>query len=858
MIPADIKITPMLEQYFYWKEKYPDCLLLFRMGDFYELFFDDAKTASKVLDIVVTSRDPQKKIPMAGVPHHALNNYTSKLVRSGYNLAICDQISEPDGKNIVDRKVTRILTPGTYLSEDDNEDAKLAGIKYIGPDCVALALLSVGTGELKAGRLTENMAVSLVISFSPGEILYPRDDKNTSYFIDTNLSDIESVEREIDEFEGKTATRRLKQLLKVSSLEGFGITDNTEECGCASVLCNYVEETQFTSADHIRGIIPLHSKGELFLDRTTQFNLELINGSTSLYSILDQCRTSMGKRKLKQWILHPLLDTSELAMRQEAVEFFYNEISTLEGLRKSLSACSDLERTVARLSLGNGSPRDLSAIRDTLSEIPQCLTFINKAPLKSWFSSISPMEDLFGFLKGALVDEVPRVLHQSPLIRKGFDEQLDHWRSLSDDANSWLREYLQREKERTGLNRLKAGYNKVYGYYLEVTRADVSNIPEEYIRKQTLVGSERFITPELKDFEEKIVRSEEEIKKLERSLWEKLVGEVLAYSEILQKTGSALAEIDILSSFGKIALSGNYCRPVFSEGNRINIIGGRHPVIERMTFDVPFVPNDVELSEESERIAILTGPNMAGKSTYLRMAALIVIMAQVGSFVPAESCIMSPVDRIFTRIGARDDLARGNSTFMLEMLETANILHNVTGSSLVILDEIGRGTSTYDGMSIAWSVIEYLHEHCGSRPKVLFATHYHELTKLAEDLSSVVNLSMDVEESRKGIRFLHQIVKKPSDRSYGVEVAKLAGIPSIVVRRSEELVRQFEDPENASWGKINNSLNVSNEGQLNMFSYAKQGIIEEIANIDPDSITPLEALELIYRLRAKSRDVIDN
>jgi DNA mismatch repair protein MutS len=856
MIPENVKMTPMLEQYFHWKKKYPDCILLFRMGDFYELFFEDAKIASEVLDIVVTSRDPEKKIPMAGVPWHALNNYTAKLINAGYRLAVCDQVSEPDGRKIVDRKVTRIITAGTFLPEDAQFEAKLAAIAVRDDDHVILSTLSVGTGELSAGVLDGGRILSLLLSFGPGEILYPSGDDRTENFLKKNLPDLGRVERDRDEFDGRAGTRRLKEMWSLASLEGFGIPDNSDEAGCASALCRYLEETQFSRVDYIRGITPLSCDVELLIDRTTKKNLELVDGDSSLYSVLNLCRTPMGKRTLRHWILHPLRDISPAEKRLDAVEILKDDPSVLSSLGAALSSCSDMERSIARLSLGTGSPRDAASIRDTLVNVPDVLCRLETAGLEYWGEEISELEELKEFLDSILVRDVPRVLHQSPLVRPGFDEDLDYWRDLYRDGDTWLDNYLERERERSGIPKLKAGYNRVFGYYLEVSRTESSNVPADYIRKQTLVGSERFITEELKEFEEKILRSEEEIKKREKYLWEQIISKILANSKEIQRTGRSLGVLDVLCSFARAAFTNNYSRPSFSEGNLLKVRGGRHPVIEKFSRDIPFVPNDVELSHEDGRIAVLTGPNMAGKSTYLRMTALLVVMAQCGSFVPAESCILSPVDRIFTRIGARDELARGNSTFMLEMLETANILHNVTDDSLVILDEIGRGTSTYDGMSIAWSVIEYLHDHCGSVPKVLFATHYHELTRLADELTHVMNLSMDVEESTEGIRFLHQVVKKASDRSYGVEVARLAGVPDIVVKRSEELLRHFEDPSGSSWNMVPSSSSpVTSGSQLEMFSAEKEGIIEELASIEPDEITPLKALEILYRLSSRSRKV---
>jgi len=822
------------------------------MGDFYELFFEDAGIASEVLDIALTSRDPEKKIPMAGVPYHAVGTYLDRLIRAGYKAAICEQVSEPDGKQLVDREVVRIVTPGTHLSDEESDDPRLASIQFLpGKGYLSFALLSVGTGIFKAGTLNENEAKDILISFRPNEILIPR---NTgSSMLQKDFPRTVFVERPTDEFNGFTGTRRLCSLWKIASLKGFGLEDGSPETGCASVALQYLEETQFSKANYIRRLLPVHEKENLFLDRATQNNLEIEGEDNfTLVRILNTCKTPMGKRTLRRWLTVPLTDIISINSRLDVVKTLVSDLERMDNLRRDLSFCSDLERTVARLDLGRNNPRDLGSIRDTLNILPEIVKEVTHPSMEKWKCRLHLFEDLKALLNAALETDLPKFLSQGKVIRNGYDPTLDSWRKISENANDWLQDYLEQQRAITGISRLRAGFTKVFGYYLEVGKSSLSQVPEDYIRKQTLVSCERFITPELKLFEEKVLRADEESLKREQELYTAIVQDTLKYSSDLQETGRSISEIDVLASFARLSWERGYSRPVFTVGGDLVIEQARHPVLEVAFPEEPFVPNDIVLRRKGKRIALITGPNMAGKSTYLRSAALIVIMAQTGCFVPAVSCSLSPVDRIFTRIGARDDLTRGNSTFMVEMLETANILHNVTDNSLVILDEIGRGTSTYDGMSIAWAVLEYLHDHCGVLPKVMFATHYHELIQLEDRLVQLVNLSMEVEESSQGIRFLHRVVSRPSDRSYGVEVAKLAGIPERVVNRSAELLARFEETRNIE----TSSSKYPNQKQLVIFSVENEAILEELANMEPDNITPFQALEVLYRLRDKSRKVV--
>ncbi|HCA40490.1 MAG TPA: DNA mismatch repair protein MutS [Aminobacterium sp.] len=848
-LPPNVKMTPMLSQYVKWKGKYPDCLLFFRMGDFYEMFFDDAHIASEVLDITLTSRDPEKSIPMAGVPYHAVHNYLGRLIKAGYKVAICEQMSEPDGKTLVEREVIRIVTPGTYVPEDAGEEGRLAALSIINDDRVALAMLLVDTGRLEMGTLATEEALSVLTAFNPGEVLI--EDTTQKDALPPELQEFFLLKRSREHFVPESSTRWLCQMLNVPSLSAFGVDDGSSECGCAAAVLRYLEETQFGAIHHITRLFPLREQAYLYLDTTSQRNLELVDSDgPTLYSVLNKCKNPMGRRLLRQWILRPLLDVAEIHKRQEGVEELLQNATLRINLQKTLSLCRDIERASSRLSLGTGGPRDLGAIRDTLQLLPEILELCMSGFLSSYVEKNEQLLTLRTLLSSSLNDELPRSLQSGGVIRYGYNEELDSWRDLKDHADEWLGKYVEREREKTGIPKLKVGSNKVFGYYLEVTRSNADKVPENYIRKQTLVSAERFITTELKEFEEKMVVSEQKIVDIEGVLYKELVKKTLTHIMEIQDAAAMIAQLDVLASLAQVAWERNYIRPDLDESLEIHIAGGRHPVIEATFLDQPFVPNDVDLDGEGIRIALITGPNMAGKSTYLRMAALLVIMAQMGSFIPASSAKVGVVDRVFTRIGARDELARGNSTFMVEMIETANILHNVTDRSLVVLDEVGRGTSTYDGMSIAWAVLEYLHNDCNARPKVFFATHYHELVDLEKKLSGLKNYSMAVHEGGEGITFLHKIVEGPADRSYGIEVARLAGIPSTVLKRAFHLLETFEKTEEMK------PLPLVNEPshQISLFPVTSQAIIRELATINPDKTTPFRALELLYKITDRCRE----
>lgn len=855
IIPDDIKITPWLEQYKKFKSDYPDAILLFRMGDFYEMFFDDARKAASILDIALTARDSEKKIPMAGIPHHALNLYLGRLIKAGCRAAICEQIGDVQASKIVDRKIVRVVTPGTYVPEENSDNSgHLAAVLPL-KNQISIALLSVDTGRLEAGTVSLREANSLLSAFYPGEVLYPSnfDTKKLPDF----LNNFELREAQSELFKTQIAAGRLKNALNTKKLEGFGINENDPCVGAAWAALDYLSATQFSSLNNVLKISPLNSLDKMSLDYSTQKNLEIIpevsGDSVSLFTSIDRCRTPMGRRTLRNWLLRPLIEVKAIQKRQNAIKILFEERSKTSELSDLLAGTRDIERALSRLALGTGNTSDLGAIRDTLKIIPNLKSLIFPGNIGEILKSLPDFNELNDFLEKSLQDSLPKNLGSGDLIRTGFNAELDSWREISTKGELWLEEYLERERKASATPKLKAGYTRAFGYYLEIGKNGLTVTPENFKQRQTLVNTTRYTTPELQEFQEKMENSEAKISELEKILYQKIINRIIQDSTHIQLTGKLLGILDCVCSGAFIARERNYSCPEIDDSDVIEIKGGRHPVIESELKDSVFVPNDVTLEKDS-RIIILTGPNMAGKSTWLRMTALISIMAQAGLWVPAEYAKIGIVDRVFTRIGARDDLVKGNSTFMIEMLETANILNNVTDKSLIILDEVGRGTATWDGMSIAWSVLEYL--QANSKARVLFATHYHELTCLEERLEGVKNYSMAVSEGQEGILFLHQVVKGSADRSYGIEVARLAGLPNIVLKRAFELLETFE---NDGFKKIPLSEplpQIALKRQISMFSPEADGIIEEISNLDIDNLTPMQAMKILHKFKLKSQHVL--
>ena len=849
IIPSDIKITPWIEQFKTFKEQYPDALLLFRMGDFYEMFFEDARQAASVLDIALTARDPEKKIPMAGIPHHALNSYLPRLVKAGFRAAICEQIGEPNPKGLVERRVIRVVTPGTYLPEDEaGESAHLAAVWPV-KGKIAMALLSVNTGQLEAGTLNPRDAEAMLSAFAPGEVLYPSSVKTLPEFL--YAYNLRAVTPET--FKPENASGRLKSALHASRLEGFGINDGDLCAGPAWATLDYLTATQFSSLNDVLKLSPLLIKDRMSLDSAAQRNLELIpetsGGSVSLMSSIDRCRTNTGRRTLKDWLLRPLMDIKAISRRQNAIGVLVSSPGECAELQDCLAGTRDIERSLSRLALGTGSPVDLGAIRDTLRIIPRIKLITLDEPLRELRDSIPDMSDISTYLEEALEERLPRNFGAYPVIRSSFSRELATFRELSQKGDEWLAQYVERERVATKTPKLKSGFTNAYGYYLESGKSGLTIQPDYFRQSQTLVNAIRYTTPELKQFEARMRNSEAETARIEGELYRDVVANVLEHSRELQLTGRLLGMLDCTASAAEVARSRGYSCPTVDDSDVIAIKGGRHPVIENELKEAGFVPNDVNIDREG-RIIVLTGPNMAGKSTWLRMSALLVIMAQAGLWIPAESARIGLVDRVFTRIGARDDLVRGSSTFMVEMLETANILNNVTDRSMIILDEVGRGTATYDGMSIAWAVLEYLHG--ASKARVLFATHYHELTRLEERLEGVKNYSMTVAEGKEGIMFLHHVAPGAAGRSYGIEVARIAGLPDVVLRRAFELLGIFEK-DGLKVRDIPAPLpQVALKRQIMLLSPESDAIIEELAQIDTDNITPMEALKILHRLKEKS------
>jgi len=828
------------------------------MGDFYEMFFEDAREASRILDIALTARDPGKKIPMAGVPFHSVESYLAKLVSSGKKVAICEQVSVPDGKNLVDRQVVRVVTPGTFLPGESQPEGRIASLAPQGND-ISLALLNCASGVIRAGTVSREAAKAELAGFAPKEVIAPQGFEAEARDIMPFGSEYVFTPKRKEEFSPADGSRIICRELGVSSLSGFGIDDRDLSCGCAGVLYSYIQETQFRSPAGVMGISPLEELASMRIDPSSIDNLEIVGeDGASLVETLDRCRTFAGKRTLRDWILHPLLDPLEISRRQDRVSALIDASGSRNAIISSLSGCGDLDRAISRFAFGSGGPRDAMTVRENLRTLPLLKAALDKAGIGDLLDLDEGIGALFDLLEKSLKDELPRISSGGELIREGFDNQIDTLRKMKKGENEWLVNFVENLKAETGIKNLKTGYNKVFGYYIEVPRSSTSQVPGSFVRKQTLVSGERYVTEELKSFEERMISASEDLDRREEELFLDICSSIIDMSPHLRTVASAMAAIDVYATFAQTALVKRFCRPSVDHGDSIYIEGARHPVVEsRMAGDV-FTPNDIYLDSGENRIAIVTGPNMAGKSTYLRTAALLVIMAQAGCFIPARKARIGIIEKIFSRIGARDEIARGRSTFMVEMIETANILNNVTAKSLVVLDEVGRGTSTYDGMSIAWAVLEYLQQHGEKRPRVLFATHFHELTALSETLPGVTNLSMAVEERDNGIIFLYKVVPVPADRSYGIEVARLAGIPEVVLERSRQILERFENREDLSIGNWPREASKEETKQLPLFGGAVEEIIDELAELDTDRMTPFAALERLYDLREKAKGVSRN
>lgn len=852
-MPDDV--TPIRQQYLEIKKQHPDSILFFRLGDFYETFDQDAEVASRELDIVLTSRPVAKgvRVPMAGIPYHAVESYLSRLIDKGYHVAICEQVSDQPGKNgLFTREVVRVVTPGTIdepalLRGDRNN--YLASLVWL-DDRAGLAVVDITTGEFNATEIVgPDLTTTLrgeIARLHPAELLLP-DSPLLSDSFSVHLTHWPAWR-----FEQIRCQDRLLSHFGVASLDGFGLRGLPTAIRAAGALLQYLEETQPAALNLLTSLSTYSLDQFMTLDPATRRNLELTEtirqGTTegSLLSILDHTATPMGKRLIRQWVSKPLLDLASISARQDGVAFFIKEGMIRSELRSRLRVLSDLERLVNRAISGHALPHDLIAMRATLRCLPGILAlFEGEHPaIKSILDSLHACNTELDLLEASIQDDPPATLANVGIIRPGYSAELDSVVEASRHAREWIANLELVERERTGIKTLKVGYNKVFGYYIEISRGAANNAPTDYIRKQTLVNAERFITPEMKEYEALVLNAEERIHEIEVRLFRQICSQLADARNEMLETARSLAELDVLASLAEAASLYNYTRPELTQGTILEIRDGRHPVVERTLRTERFVPND-SIFESGEIIRIITGPNMSGKSTFLRQVALIVLLAQMGSFVPAAAARIGLVDRIFTRIGAQDEIHAGQSTFMVEMIEAANILNHATSRSLLVLDEIGRGTSTYDGLSIAWAVVEYIHNHPRLRARTLFATHYHELTQLSELLPGVRNYNVVVSESEGRVVFLHKIVSGGTDRSYGIHVAQLAGLPRPVIQRASEILQQLE----ASSGKAIR-LNPNLPQQLTLFPETNP-LIEELRNLDVNALSPIEALNRLYEWQRK-------
>ena len=864
--------TPMMQQYLKLKAQHPEILLFYRMGDFYELFYDDAKRASQLLDISLTKRGASagEPIPMAGIPHHAVENYLAKLVNQGESVAICEQIGDPaTSKGPVERKVVRIVTPGTISDEallQERQDNLLAAI-WQDSKGYGYATLDISSGRFRVSEPAdrETMAAELQRT-NPAELLYAED------FAETSL--IEGRRglrrRPLWEFEIDTARQQLNLQFGTRDLIGFGVENAPRGLCAAGCLLQYVKDTQRTSLPHIRSITMERQQDSIIMDAATRRNLEITQNlaggvENTLASVLDCTVTPMGSRMLKRWLHMPVRDTRVLTERQQTIGALQDSTGELQPVLRQVG---DLERILARLALRTARPRDLARMRHAFQQLPELraqLESVDSAPVQMLREKMGEFAELRELLERAVVEAPPVLVRDGGVIAPGYNEELDEWRSLADGATDYLDRLEIRERERTGLDTLKVGFNAVHGYYIQISRGQSHLAPINYVRRQTLKNAERYIIPELKEYEDKVLTSKGKALALEKQLYDELFDMLLPHLADLQQSASALAELDVLVNLAERAYTLNYTCPTFTDKPGIRITEGRHPVVEQMIHGEMFISNDTYLDNSANRVSIITGPNMAGKSTYMRQVALIVLMAQIGSFVPAKSANIGICDRIFTRVGASDDLASGQSTFMVEMTEVANILRNATRNSLLILDEIGRGTSTFDGLSIAWAVVEHISNVKTLGAKTLFATHYHELTELEGTLGGVNNYCIAVKEKGDDIVFLRKIVKGGADKSYGIQVAKLAGIPEPVIRRAKELVEELSDAditarsrEIAATYQNKKSVVHMDEvdmSQLTLFDTVKEDdIINQITELDLSGTTPIDALNLLYQFQTKLKN----
>ncbi len=846
--------TPIRRQYLKIKQQYPRAIVFFRLGDFYETFDEDAKLASRELEIVLTSRNMGKghKVPMAGIPYHALDNYLARLISRGYKVAICEQMTKPgETKGLVQREVVRLVTPGTVVEPgllDSKSNNYLVSLVW-GGEGVGLSYIDITTSEFATAQLPPHRLIPELERLKPSEVIVAEGAEMPELGLKASLTRLEDYW-----FESDVARQTILEHFGAATLDGYGCSHLPLAVSAAGAIIHYIQETQKGVLGQLAHLSTYSTDAFMALDVQTQRNLELFYSSRSgtaagsLLSIIDLTRTAMGGRLLRRWLGQPLLDIKELNRRQDAIAWFAENTLPRSQTVSLLGDVADIERLINRIKGGIAVPRELIALRRSLEVIPELQKAL--APVGWLKDELKACPEVADLISQSIV-ESPGSLEEGGVIRQGFSEELDKIRLSSKNAKQYLADLERTEREKTGIKSLKVGFNRVFGYYIEVSRPNLPQVPEDYIRKQTLVGGERFFTPELKEYESLILNAQDRIAELERQLFRQVCGQVGASAERISASAGALADIDAFSALAEVAVRHSYVRPTLTTDNTIDISGGRHPVAERTLADGSFVPNDTMLSNDDAQLIVLTGPNMSGKSTYLRQVALIVLLAQIGSFVPAAAVTIGLVDRIFTRIGAREDLPAGQSTFMVEMVETANILNNATPRSLIILDEIGRGTSTYDGLSIARAVAEYIHSYPKLGAKTLFATHYHELVELANFLPRVKNFNIAVAEDKGEVIFLYKIVPGGVDKSYGIHVAKLAGLPKSVVHRAQEVLTELEDGSQQATTKRRRKETAAQ--QLPLLGQ-KSPLFDELEKLDINSLTPLEALNKLYELQKKSKE----
>ena len=872
--------TPMMQHYLKTHEEYKDCILFYRLGDFYEMFFDDAKVVSKELELTLTGKScgAEERAPMCGIPYHAAETYLTRLVKKGYKVAICEQVEDPKlAKGMVKREVTRVVTPGTTLNAqalDETKNNYIMCIAYIG-DHYGISSADITTGDYYVTEVdSERKLLDEVNKYQPTEIIC-----NEAFYISgIDIDDMKNrmgiVIYSLDAwyFSDETAQMTLKDHFKVRDLEGLGLADYDSGVVAAGALLKYLYETQKTTLSNLVAIHPYTTGKFMIIDSSTRRNLELVETLRekqkrgSLLWVLDKTRTAMGARTLRSFVEQPLIERTEIEERYDAIDEFNTNAITREEIREYLNPVYDLERLITRVTYQTANPRDLIAFRNSIHMLPPIKTLMSdfQSPLlKRLYEQLDTLDELYELIERSITEEPPLTLHDGGILKEGYNEEVDRLRKAKTDGKSWLADLEAKEREKTGIKNLKIKYNKVFGYYLEVTNSFKDLVPDYFTRKQTLANAERFITPELKELEDVILGAEDKLIVLEYELFREVRQKVADEVVRIQKTAKAVAQIDVFASLATVAEQNNYCRPKLNEKGLIDIKDGRHPVVERMIQNEMFVANDTYLDNGSNRVSIITGPNMAGKSTYMRQSALIVLMAQIGSFVPAKSAKIGIVDRIFTRVGASDDLASGQSTFMVEMSEVANILRNATSNSLLILDEIGRGTSTFDGLSIAWAVVEHISNPRLLGAKTLFATHYHELTELEGKLPGVNNYCIAVQEKGDSIIFLRKIIKGSADRSYGIQVAKLAGVPEVVIERAKEIAAELEESDiTANTKNIGKKRTEEAEPvQISLFDTMgmvaeqpkKSEVEETLKKLDISNMTPMEAMNQLYELQKKCK-----